>query len=119
VTDEEWEERRKRVIMAAFQTGRPVFADADGVMRYADGDREPLADEVGVAQEPQATTRIYTPAMRASRAAFIASIVAAIANVIAGLWHPWYFVAAAGMTYSAVVWRSIHRGQRALYGAKR
>jgi hypothetical protein len=52
VTDDEWEEQRKRAVLAAFQTGRPVFADTDGAMRYADGDHEVLADDVGVAKTP-------------------------------------------------------------------
>lgn len=47
MTDDEWEEQRKRAILAAFQTGRPVFADTDGEMRYVDGDREPLKPHVG------------------------------------------------------------------------
>jgi hypothetical protein len=58
VTDDEYELQRNRAILAAFQTGRPVFADNEGEMRYADGEREPLADDVGVPQTavPQAAT---------------------------------------------------------------
>jgi len=52
VNDDEWDKRRDRAILAAFQTGRPVFADTNGKMRYADGAGEPLADEVGVPQTP-------------------------------------------------------------------
>lgn len=48
MTDDDWEKRRNRSILAAFQTGRPVFGDTDGVLRYADGDGEPLPDDVGV-----------------------------------------------------------------------
>lgn len=48
MNDDEWEQRRQRVILAAFQTGRPVFGDSDGVMRYADGAQEPIGDDVGV-----------------------------------------------------------------------
>jgi len=48
VTDAEWEARRKRAIFAAFQTGRPVFADSDGEMRFADGDHERLAEGAGM-----------------------------------------------------------------------
>ncbi|HSX23373.1 MAG TPA: hypothetical protein VLE97_11420 [Gaiellaceae bacterium] len=48
MTDDEWEEQRRRAVLAAFQTGRPVFADTDGELRYVDGDREPLADDVGM-----------------------------------------------------------------------
>jgi hypothetical protein len=60
VTDDEWEERRKRIILAAFQTGRPVFGDSDGEMRFADGKGETLPDEVGVprGQIPIAQTRV-------------------------------------------------------------
>jgi hypothetical protein len=42
-----WEKIRSRTILAAFQTGRPVFANTEGELRYADGDCEPVADEVG------------------------------------------------------------------------
>lgn len=60
MTDDEFEQRRERAILAAMQTVRPVFADSEGRMRYADGDREALADEVGVpvAPMPQATVRV-------------------------------------------------------------
>lgn len=58
MTDDEWEARRKRAILAAFQTGRPVFADSDGEMRFADGDRELLAEGVGMPKTavPRETT---------------------------------------------------------------
>lgn len=52
MTDDEWERQRKRVILAAMQTGRPVFAGSDGELRYADGDHEALADDVGVPKAP-------------------------------------------------------------------
>ena len=60
MTDDEWEQRRERSIRAAFQTGRPVFADSNGELRYADGDGEQLPDDVGVFQKPlpEATMRI-------------------------------------------------------------
>lgn len=48
MTDEEWGRRRDRAISAVFQTGRSVFADTEGELRYVDGDREPLADDVEV-----------------------------------------------------------------------
>ena len=59
MTDDEWEKRRSRAVLAAFQTGRPVFADTDGVLRYTDGAKEPVSDNVGVARQPvpQATAR--------------------------------------------------------------
>ena len=52
MTDEEWERRRERAIAAAFQTGRPVFGDSNGQLRYADGNHEPIADDVGVIETP-------------------------------------------------------------------
>jgi hypothetical protein len=52
MTDDDWEKHRQRSILAAFQTGRPVFGDSNGVLRYVDGDREPLADDVGLPQAP-------------------------------------------------------------------
>ena len=54
----EWDKQRERAILAAFQTGRPVFADSDGELRYTDGAGEPVADDVGVPKEdlPQAAT---------------------------------------------------------------
>lgn len=57
MTNDEWKKRRERAILAAFQTGRPVFADSDGEMHYADGDHERLAADVGVAKTavPQLT----------------------------------------------------------------
>lgn len=49
MTDDEWEVVRRRAILAAFETGRPVFADSDGVLRHADGAQETIDDEVGAA----------------------------------------------------------------------
>jgi hypothetical protein len=34
MTDDEWDLKRNRAILAAFQIGRPVFADSDGELRY-------------------------------------------------------------------------------------
>lgn len=115
MTDEEWEQQRKRAVLAAFKTGRPVFADTDGELRYVDGKGEPLA---GVAQKPTAAST-YARALRASRAACISSALVAVANGVVGLWRPWYFVLAAAMAGSAVVWSRVHRSQRALYGARK
>lgn len=47
MNDEEWERQRQRSIMAAFQTGRPTFADSDGVLKFADGNEEPVSDDIG------------------------------------------------------------------------
>ena len=52
MTDDEWEKQRARAVLAAFQTGRPVFADTDGELRYADGSGERLPDHAGVPQTP-------------------------------------------------------------------
>ena len=56
--DDEWDKQRSRAILVAFETGRPVFADIKGELRFADGDREPVPSDVGVPREalPQATT---------------------------------------------------------------
>lgn len=58
--DDDWKRRRDRSILAAFQTGRPVFADTDGELRYADGACEPLADDVGVPQAPLPDAEVKT-----------------------------------------------------------
>ena len=52
MTDDEWEKRRDRAIAAAFQTGRPVFADNEGELRYVDGAKESLADDAGMPKTP-------------------------------------------------------------------
>lgn len=119
MNDDEWKKKRERAMAVTFQTGRPVFADTDGEMRYADGDREPL-DAYGKSGTLAPESRLpYTRAMHATRAAFVSSIGASALNVIAGIWHPWCFVSAAMMLSSALIWRHVHRGQRALYGVRR
>lgn len=60
MTDDEWEEQRRRAVLAAFQTGRPVFANTDGELRYADEGREPLADEDGVPRGPVPAAKVRT-----------------------------------------------------------
>lgn len=47
MSDPDWEARRSRAVMAAMQTGRPVFVGADGIMRFGDGAQEPVGDELG------------------------------------------------------------------------
>jgi hypothetical protein len=114
VTDEEWEQRRKRVILAAFQTGRPVFAGSDGALHYADGDHEQLAADVGVTKEPiPQATALAIRARRVSRWAFVTSSIAAAANVGVGFWHPWQFGVAAVCGFSAAVWYRVNQRQRA------
>lgn len=121
MTDDEWEEHRNRAISAAFLTGRPTFADNNGVMRFADGDQEVIPADIGgtpmpLPLEPKSPT-IYTKAMRASCFAFVMSMIAAAGNVVVGVWRPWHFAYAAVLLCSALVWRYVHRKQRALYGA--
>lgn len=36
MNDNEWEQHRNRAIMEAFNTGRTVFADSDGELKYFD-----------------------------------------------------------------------------------
>jgi len=50
--DDEWEQQRNRSIMAAIRTGRPVFGDTNGVLRFADGDQEDVPDEAQVTRAP-------------------------------------------------------------------
>ena len=115
MTDDEWEKQRSRAVLAAFQTGRPVFADTDGELRYADGTREQLPTDVGLAKQPvPRATALAVRAERASHLAFVASVVAAIANAISALlWQPWQLVAVVVFVGSAVVWRRVNRHQRA------
>ena len=115
MTNEEWEKQRVRAIMAAFQTGRPVFADTDGDLRHTDGAREQIPADVGVAKAPiPRATALATRAHRASRWAFVASSVAAVANAIVGLWHPWQLAVAAVCGFSAAVWYRVGRRQLAM-----
>ena len=103
MTNEEWAKQRMRAIMAAFQTGRPVVADTDGELRHADGVRESLPADVAVARQPvPRAMALATRVHRASRWAFVAAIVAAVANGIAGLWHPWQLAVAAAFVGYAV-----------------
>lgn len=115
MTDDEWEEHRNRAISTAFLTGRPTCADTNGVLRYADGDQEAISVDVDVAP-PRESRSIYTGAMRASRFAFVSSILIAAGDVVVGFWRPWHFGCAALMLCGALLWRHVHRKQRALYG---
>ena len=116
MTDEEWEKRRTRAVLTAFQTGRPVFADTDGVLRYTDGAKETVpADAAGVGKPPVSrATALAVRAERASHVAFVTSVVAAIANAVSGLlWNPWQLVWAVVFVGSTVVFRRINQRQRA------
>ena len=113
MTDDEWEQQRRRTILAAFQTGRPVFADTDGVLRYTDGSREEVPADVGVAKQqvPRATA-LAVRAERASHHAFGISVFLASANAVSALWYPWQFAFVAAFVGSAVVWRRVNRRWR-------
>lgn len=120
MTDDEWSRQRDRAIMAAFQTGRPVFADNAGELRYVDGSSEQVPGEIGqaagrVVRKTEAlprATALAVRAQRASRWAFIISVVAATANAVAAVWNPWQIVAVVGFAGSAVVWHRVNRFQR-------
>ena len=98
MTDEEWEKQRERTIATSIQTGRPVVANADDELRFADGDRERVPDNVGVVMQPLPTAVLATH----TRRAFRWTLAAAVANTIAGLWNPWLFAAAAVFAGCAV-----------------
>lgn len=115
MNDEEWEQHRRRAVLTAFQTGRAVFADTDGVLRYTDGAKETVPADVGVGKPPvPQATALAVRAERASHLAFVTSVVAAIANAVTGvLWHPWQLVCAVVLVGSAVVFRRVNQRQRA------
>lgn len=113
MTDDDWEEQRNRAILAAFQTGRTVFADTDGKLHFADGNQEAAPADVGLARKPiPQALRLATRAERASRFAFGMSLVAAIANGIAAIWNPWQLVLAVVFGGCAFIWRKVNRLQR-------
>ena len=112
MTDDDWEEQRNRAILAAFQTGRAVFADTDGELRFADGNQEAIPADVGLAREPIPQVRLAARAERASRFAFGMSLVAAIANGIAAIWTPWQLALAVVFGWCAFVWLKVNRSQR-------
>ena len=115
MTDDAWEEQRRRAILAAFQTGRPVFADTDGVLRYTDGTKEQVLADVGVARQPvPRATGLAVRAERASRLAWVLSIIAAIMNgIMALLWNSWQIAPAVVLAACAIIWHRVNRYQRA------
>ena len=125
MTDDAWEKQRVRAILTAFQTGRPVFADNAGELRYVDGSGEQVPEEIGQAAgrvargaEPlPRATALAVRAQRAARWAFLMSLVAATANAVAAVWNPWQIVAAVGFAGSAVVWHRVNRYQRKTFPA--
>lgn len=113
MTDDDWEEQRNRAILAAFQTGRTVFADTEGELRFADGNQEAVPQDVGLARQPiPQAQQLAKRAERASRFAFGMSLVAAITNCIAAIWNPWQLALAAVFGSCAFVWHKVNRSQR-------
>jgi hypothetical protein len=115
VTDDDWEQQRNRAILTAFQTGRTVFADTDGELRFADGNQEAVPEDVGLPKPPvPSAVLLMIRAERWSRRAFALSIVTALVNGIAAYWHPWQLVLAIVFLGNAVVCQRLNRRQRAL-----
>lgn len=119
MTDDEWEKLRARAISTEFETGRPVFDDTDGVLRFSDGAREEVPDDVDVAVSEQTVPRATALALRAersSRFAFVMSVVAAGANAVRAIWHPWQLALVPVFVFSALVWRRVNGHQRTAMG---
>lgn len=118
MTDDDWDRHRDRAIMAALQTGRAVLADTDGELRYADGNREPLADDSSVVKSPAVASAAR--AERWSRRALVWSIVAAIANTGMGVayWRLWQLALACVCLFSAIGWYRVNRTQRSMMERK-
>lgn len=116
-TDDELEQQRRRAVLAAFQTGRPVFADSEGELHYADGDQEPVAADLGVSKQPVlqatsvgATGRATDRIARAAHRAFVAQAAAALVSAGCGFfYHPLMFVCAAAFGWSAMGFRRFSR----------
>ena len=116
LTDDEWEKQRSRAILAAFQTGRPVFADTDGELRYVDDDRKALSDDVGIPRRPVPRVAVLiAKASRASYWAMVSSAVAAILNTVLGIWREslWYLGAGIVTAISTALWYRVRRSQLA------
>ena len=114
MTDDEWEKQRRSVVLAVFQTGRPVFADTDGELRFVDGAKELVPADVGVPKAPVPRARaLAVRAERASHWAFVSTVIAAIANGIAAIWHPWHLALVVVFVGGAVVWRRVNQHQGA------
>jgi len=121
VTDDEWELKRNRAILAAFQSGRPVFADSDGQRRYVDGEGEALpADEAAIPMEklPRATLALRKAA-RASYWAAVTAAVAAAGNAVLGIWRSWHLIAAIVLALTSVLWFHVRRKQLEMAGDRR
>ena len=115
MNDDDWEEQRNRAILAAFQTGRTVFADTDGKLHFADGNQEAVPADVGLVSQPLPSAQaLSSRAERASRFSFVMSAFAALANGVASIWHPWQLPVAAVFLGCAFIWRAVNRSQRKL-----
>ena len=113
MNDNDWEEQRNRAILAAFQTGRTVFADTDGELRFADGKQEAVPEDVGLARQPiPQAVQLAKRAERASHFAFVMSLVAAFTNGVAAIWNPWQLSLVVVFGGCALVWRKVNRSQR-------
>ena len=114
MTDDAWEKQRQRAVLAAFQTGRPVFADTDGELRFVDGAKELVPADVGVPKAPvPRATVLAVRAERASHWAFVSTVIVAVANGIAAIWHPWHLALVVVFVGCAVVWRRVNQQQGA------
>lgn len=120
MTDDEWELKRNHAILAAFQSGRPVFADSEGELRYVDGAGEAVPDEVGVSTHGMPRAKLaFRRAARASYWAAATSGVAAIGNAVLGFWRSWHFVAAIVLALTTVLWLHIRRRQLEMAGDRK
>ena len=81
--------------------------------RYIDGAQEPVAADVGVVKPVSRAKELAVRAERASRLAFVLSIIAAIMNgIMALLWNTWQIAPAVGLAACAVVWHRVNHYQR-------
>ncbi len=113
MNDDEYELHRNRAILAAFQTGRPVFADNEGELRFVDGVGEPVPADVGIVEQPSRAD-LARRAERASRLTYALSTVAALANAVMAHWNTWQLAPAIVFGGCAIIWYRINRHQRAV-----
>jgi hypothetical protein len=119
VSDAEWELKKNRAVLTAFQTGRPVFADSEGELRFVDGDGEPVPDDLG---EPVVVPRAQAALRKAARASHWAAVTAGFAaacNAVLGYWRSWHFIAAILLAGTALFWLYVRRSQLEMAGDRR
>jgi hypothetical protein len=122
VSDAEWELKKNRAVLTAFQTGRPVFADSEGELRFVDGDGEPVSvpDEAGVPVEKLPRAKVaLRKAARASYWAAVTAGFAAACNAGLGYWRSWHFIAAILLAGTALFWLYVRRSQLEMAGDRR